>query len=64
MAAMLEMNMIHRMNLFMTMGVRQIVYSQKGTFHEEISSGIGTNQAGSPRSSALDSQLAPKDCRL
>jgi hypothetical protein len=58
MSTMMKSNMIHRMNLFMSKGVRQAARSRKGSFYEEISPGIGTNQKDSPATSSMDTQLA------
>jgi len=54
----MESNMIYRMNLFMTKGVRRAACSRKGTVHEEVSSGTRAHKTNPPASPSMGSQLA------
>ena len=54
----LRENLIDRMNLFMTKGASVVVRSRKEVSYEEISFGVGANQASASFASSLGAWLA------
>ena len=55
---MLKENMIHRMHLFITKGVRLKVRSRKEVCCEEVLSGIGANETSTLHASSWIASLA------